>query len=348
MLSGAGIAHVGRALVHRRHRGGDQRRRERRPRRGDRSHVRGGARRRIPSRARRRHRRSGGAAGGGHRGEIEAAGIGTDRGRAGGDTTTAWADPPRTEPARPEPAEPPVSTADDPVAGARRDPSRGDGGRRSAGARPVESRAAPPPVTSPTTRSTTRPRRRDHPAPACAGRAPRRRDATGGFGRRREPGRRELLVDAKLCPDGHPNPPVVASCAVCGQFLTPGASAVVHVPRPSLGHLELDDGTIVELDHELLVGRNPDGDEHPERAGLPPGQGGRRQGVTQPPRGPLPGVGRPGRRLRVDERHVRRAAIRVDRSRRSNPAGPSSLEPGATVYFGSRSFTVVGRESNEE
>ncbi len=158
---------------------------------------------------------------------------------------------------------------------------------------------------------------------------------------------RELLVDAKLCPDGHPNPPVVASCAVCGQFLTPGSSAIVHVPRPSLGHLELDDGTIVELDHELLVGRNPDGDEHPERAGLRP----------------VKVVGDKVSRSHLEVRFQAWDVLVADCGSTNgtfvvpHPGGQVSplepgraqlLEPGATVYFGSRSFTLVGRESNEE
>ena len=45
--------------------------------------------------------------------------------------------------------------------------------------------------------------------------------------------------------------------------LLPGTAAVVHVPRPSLGRLQLDDGELVELDQELLIGRNPDRDREP-------------------------------------------------------------------------------------
>ena len=154
---------------------------------------------------------------------------------------------------------------------------------------------------------------------------------------------RGSLVDAKLCPDGHPNPPVVASCAVCGQFLTPGTAAVVHVPRPSLGHLELDDGTIVELDHELLVGRNPDRDSAPERAGL------RRVKV----------IGDKVSRSHLEIRYQGWDVLVADCGSTNgtfvvpHPGGQVTaldagraqlLEPGATVYFGSRSFTVVGRE----
>jgi hypothetical protein len=158
-------------------------------------------------------------------------------------------------------------------------------------------------------------------------------------------GDRESLVDAKLCPEGHPNPPVVASCAVCGKFLTPGATAVVHVPRPSLGHLEFDDGAIVDLDHELLVGRNPDRDSEPERAVL------RRVKV----------VGDKVSRSHLEIRYQGWDVLVADCGSTNgtfvvpHPGGQVSalepgraqlLEPGATVYFGSRSFTVVGRENS--
>jgi hypothetical protein len=155
---------------------------------------------------------------------------------------------------------------------------------------------------------------------------------------------RGSLVEAKLCPDGHPNPPVVASCAICGQFLTPGMATIVHIPRPSLGHLELDDGTIVELDHELLVGRNPDRDDRPERAGL------RRVKV----------VGDKVSRSHLELRYQGWDVFVSDCGSTNGtfvvphpggqvaalePGRAQLLEPGATVYFGSRSFTVVGRET---
>jgi hypothetical protein len=155
---------------------------------------------------------------------------------------------------------------------------------------------------------------------------------------------RGSLVEAKLCPDGHPNPPVVASCAVCGQFLTPGMAAVVHVPRPSLGHLELDDGTIVELDHELLVGRNPDRDDRPERAGL------RRVKV----------IGDKVSRSHLEVRYQGWDVLVSDCASTNGtfvvphpggqvaalePGRAQLLEAGATVYFGSRSFTVIRRET---
>jgi hypothetical protein len=153
---------------------------------------------------------------------------------------------------------------------------------------------------------------------------------------------RASLVEAKLCGHGHPNPPAVATCGVCGEFLAPGASSVVTVPRPSLGRLLLDDGELIELDQELLIGRNPDRDVNPDRQGL--------------------------RRVKLHGDKVSRSHLEVRfqgwevfvadcRSMNGSfvvphpggqvvaiePGRPQMVEPGATVYFGSRSFTVQGR-----
>jgi FHA domain len=153
---------------------------------------------------------------------------------------------------------------------------------------------------------------------------------------------RGSLVDAKLCPAGHANPPTAATCALCGESLSPGSMTVVHVPRPSLGRLQLDDGDLVELDQELLVGRNPDRDNDPSRARMrrlrTPGDKVSRthlevrfQGwdVLVADCGSTNGtfvVAHPGGQV---------AALETGR--------PQMVEPGAVVYFGSRSFTVLGR-----
>jgi len=153
---------------------------------------------------------------------------------------------------------------------------------------------------------------------------------------------RGSLVDAKMCGRGHPNPPTAATCGVCGEFLAPGSSSVLHVPRPSLGRLQLDDGELVELDHELLLGRNPDRDTSPEREGL------RRVKL----------LGEKVSRSHLEVRFQGWEVLVADCGSTngsfvvSNPGGqvvalePGRLqmvEPGATVYFGSRSFTVLGR-----
>jgi hypothetical protein len=153
---------------------------------------------------------------------------------------------------------------------------------------------------------------------------------------------RGSLVGAKLCRNSHANPPTAATCAVCGEFLAPGSSSVVHVPRPSLGRLQLDDGELIELDQELLIGRNPDRDTDPARAAL------RRVKVLGEK------VSRSHLEVRLQEWDVLVADVGSTNGTfvMPHPGGQvTALEPGraqlveaaAIVYFGSRSFTVLGR-----
>ncbi|MET0144399.1 MAG: FHA domain-containing protein [Ilumatobacteraceae bacterium] len=154
---------------------------------------------------------------------------------------------------------------------------------------------------------------------------------------------RGSLVDAKLCGNGHPNPPTAATCGVCGAFLAPGTAAIVHVPRPTLGRLRVDVGEVVELDQELLIGRNPDRDTDEDRRSL--------------------------RRVRLGGEKVSRSHVEVrfqgweifvadcgstngtfvvphpgGQVAALEPGRLQMIEPGATVYFGSRSFTLLGRD----
>ena len=155
---------------------------------------------------------------------------------------------------------------------------------------------------------------------------------------------RVTLVDAKMCGNGHPNPPAVATCGVCGEFLAPGSSSVLHVPRPSLGRLQLDDGQVVELDHELLIGRRPERDSDPARQALRP--------VTL--------TGDKVSRSHLEVRFQGWEVLVADCGSTNGtfvvphpggqvvalePGRPQIVEPGATVYFGSRSFTVLGRRA---
>ncbi|MET0324910.1 MAG: FHA domain-containing protein [Ilumatobacteraceae bacterium] len=153
---------------------------------------------------------------------------------------------------------------------------------------------------------------------------------------------RSSLVDAKRCGNGHPNPPTAATCEICGDLLAPGTASIAHVPRPSLGRLALDDGGTVELDQELLIGRNPDRDSEPARQGL------RRVKL----------VGEKVSRSHLEIRFQGWEILVADCGSTNgtfvvpHPGGQvATLEPGhalmvgpgATIYFGSRSFTVVGR-----
>jgi pSer/pThr/pTyr-binding forkhead associated (FHA) protein len=120
---------------------------------------------------------------------------------------------------------------------------------------------------------------------------------------------------------------------------------VVHVPRPSLGRLELDDGSIVELDQELLIGRNPDRDSDPDHARM-------RRVKT---------LGDKVSRSHLEVRFQGWDVLVADAGSTNGtfvvphpggqvaglePGRSQMVEPGAVVYFGSRSFTVLGRESS--
>jgi hypothetical protein len=156
---------------------------------------------------------------------------------------------------------------------------------------------------------------------------------------------RSSLVDAKLCTNGHANPPTAATCGVCGDFLAPGNGAVVHVPRPSLGRLQLDDGELIELDQELLIGRNPDRDEEPSRARLR-----RVKALGDKVSRSHLAVRFQGWDVLVDDLGSTNGTFVVAHPGGQvmplEPGRAQMVEPGAVVYFGSRSMTVLGRESS--
>jgi hypothetical protein len=101
----------------------------------------------------------------------------------------------------------------------------------------------------------------------CAARAPRGR---GAWGRRRPPlpvagapGERalptaatgpEVLVEGVLCPDGHFTDPDLLTCRTCGTQLAPDGPRVSR-PRPPLGLLVTDGGTIYPVTGDLVIGR---------------------------------------------------------------------------------------------
>jgi hypothetical protein len=63
------------------------------------------------------------------------------------------------------------------------------------------------------------------------------------------------MVQGVRCAAGHPNPPGTPACRTCAAAL--GPAEVELVPRPPLGRLAFDDGTAVELDGPVLIGRQP-------------------------------------------------------------------------------------------
>lgn len=62
------------------------------------------------------------------------------------------------------------------------------------------------------------------------------------------------LVLARVCAQGHPNPPTRAQCSVCGSALLPDA---VQVARPRLGRMRLSTGELLDLDESMIIGRQP-------------------------------------------------------------------------------------------
>ncbi|MEW9873604.1 FHA domain-containing protein [Arthrobacter sp. HS15c] len=78
-----------------------------------------------------------------------------------------------------------------------------------------------------------------HPAPAAG---PAAAGSTGP------------MVLARVCGQGHANPPTHAQCAACGQ---PLPSDAVQVPRPRLGRMRVSSGELVDLEQSLVIGRQP-------------------------------------------------------------------------------------------
>ncbi|KRE79174.1 FHA domain-containing protein [Arthrobacter sp. Soil764] len=62
------------------------------------------------------------------------------------------------------------------------------------------------------------------------------------------------LVLARVCSQGHANPPTRAHCSACGGALLPDA---VQVARPRLGRMRLSTGELLDLDQSMVIGRQP-------------------------------------------------------------------------------------------
>lgn len=62
------------------------------------------------------------------------------------------------------------------------------------------------------------------------------------------------MVLARVCPQGHANPPTHSQCAGCGLTL---ASDAVQVRRPRLGRVRVSTGELIDLDQSLVIGRQP-------------------------------------------------------------------------------------------
>ncbi|WP_458116810.1 FHA domain-containing protein [Arthrobacter sp. D2-10] len=82
----------------------------------------------------------------------------------------------------------------------------------------------------------------ESPAPTSVQPSPEPRPGTGP------------LVLARLCPQGHANPPEASACGVCSQ---PVDGEPREVRRPSLGTMRISTGEVVELDQSIVIGRQP-------------------------------------------------------------------------------------------
>jgi hypothetical protein len=127
--------------------------------------------------------------------------------------------------------------------------------------------AEPPPERAPTSSTALRPavRFRSVLLGECAAPAP---DGEVARGRRRPPlpvagapgeatagtAEPEALVEGVLCPAGHFTDPDLPACRTCGAPLPPGAGRV-NRPRPPLGILVTDGGTIYPVTGDFVIGR---------------------------------------------------------------------------------------------
>jgi len=68
-------------------------------------------------------------------------------------------------------------------------------------------------------------------------------------------------VSGVRCRAGHFNDPAIPYCCVCGLGLTQAGRVRCRGKRPTLGVLVVDDGRVLPLDKDCLLGRAPDSPE---------------------------------------------------------------------------------------
>ena len=74
----------------------------------------------------------------------------------------------------------------------------------------------------------------------------------------------ESAILAVLCPNGHVSPPNAVRCRVCGSPV--GSHGPQFVAHPVLAVLRASDGSSVELDRPVLIGRAPSSDRSSSQA----------------------------------------------------------------------------------
>jgi hypothetical protein len=75
------------------------------------------------------------------------------------------------------------------------------------------------------------------------------------------PSNAQAQVEGVLCANGHFNHPQAPYCGECGLSLAQQTTRTVWGPRPPVGVLVFDDGQTVNVDTDLVIGRQPDRDE---------------------------------------------------------------------------------------
>jgi hypothetical protein len=70
----------------------------------------------------------------------------------------------------------------------------------------------------------------------------------------------EVLVEGVLCPREHFTDPDLSTCPTCGEPLSPDGRRV-RLPRPPLGIVVTDGGTIYTVTGDLVIGREAEGSE---------------------------------------------------------------------------------------
>jgi hypothetical protein len=72
-------------------------------------------------------------------------------------------------------------------------------------------------------------------------------------------GSEQAQVKGVFCKRGHFNDPMVQFCTVCGINMVQQTPALVDGPRPPLGVLVFDDGSVYQLEQDYVLGRQPEG-----------------------------------------------------------------------------------------
>jgi len=167
--------------------------------------------------------------------------------------------PPTDPPAAAAPGAPPAgaapaATVADPPAAT---PPAADqpAGAPDTPATPMPAMPAPPAGTVPAGGAGAGPPAAPVPAEGAAAAPPAEAPETDG-----EPAVDAAVVVGLYCKKSHFNDPVVAYCSVCGLAMSQSNRVPVSGPRPQLGVLVLDDGTMLALTRDHVFGRLPESD----------------------------------------------------------------------------------------